>query len=358
MRTRLYGEPDTTSDSPSAPLLPEHKGEPDHCIIDSQSELHAHCEEVKDELRRYGFKATHASRVGLVLDISLSMDNLNQFYYPEGYDRTAENLKYGKVQRLMIKALSLAAELSSDEHHNVTVIPFGKVAHSSIEIEEHGIDTATADVLESIHWEFDDRTNYHAPQVALRRQFCNDSGPRTTIQQTDQPPAFILWVTDGDSNMKPFEALNEFRYSKYNPMFIKIIALRGKQKNLQFEKLREIASQKGILPNVDLVILDDPNELTIQTLFKGYRVWLQEAHEHGMLLNDPGIEFANPDDQAELRQLAALELEHAHDDHSHNPGAPSTSRAGHSYRFYANNPQARQQLNPPESDDCCNCTVM
>src|SRR5579872_6861787 len=76
-----------------------------HCES-AESELHKHCEEVRKKLRQYGFKKSHESRICVALDVSYSMENPNQFY-------NTQNLADGKVQRLLIKALSLASELSA-----------------------------------------------------------------------------------------------------------------------------------------------------------------------------------------------------------------------------------------------------
>ena len=232
---------------------------------------------------------------------------------------------------------------------HIGLIGYGKMGHE--------IEKAAQMVYQAIGCQFDYKTNYHAPQAALRKLFCEDVGKRQTIQKTNQPPVFVLWVTDGECNVNYNEALNEFRSSKFNPMFIKIIALRGKQDDQQFKQLHAIAREKGILPNIDLVILDDPDELSIQLLFKGYRTWLEEAHEHGMLENDPGISFnhANPDDQEELRQKEALEIEHGHD-HEHSAGTAYGAKKINLGGLYA----AKRPLlsNSDQDNNCCRCVIL
>jgi hypothetical protein len=318
-----------------------------------KNEMHKHCEEAKAALVRYGFPENHEAQICIALDVSDSMERTNYFYSSQ------------KIQKLIDKAMSLAIELSPGKH-TVTIIPFGRTAYEPVEIDEHDVKYAVEKVMEAIGGQLSDKTNYHGAVKKIRSHYFGNCNATTGAVISDKPPVFVLFVTDGEHNLEKTEALNQFAWAERNAIFFKFIALKGLQQNLRFKALEEICANnsKTFLPNRRLLILNDPDELTIQLLFYGYRMWVEEAHEHKVLKNDPKInlDIRNPDDIRELAEKEALERQHGHEDVG--------SRHEHSsYRSYADNryrqsyPGERVMFMPPPQrqnldDDCCRtCTI-
>lgn len=114
------------------------------------------------------------------------------------------------------------------------------------------------------------------------------------------PPVFVIFITDGEPNVKKTEAMNEFTSASHQAIFFKFIALKGKQRDMQFTYLQsiddhEVKSRKNdvrnlfYIDNSDLVVLNNPDELTVEKLIHEYKGWLIEASEKGLLLHDQKI---------------------------------------------------------------------
>jgi len=274
------------------------------CTKDESGEMDAHCAEARAALQSYGYPPGHESEICIALDVSGSMDNPNQFY------------NSGKIQKLIEKAMALAIELSPTE--SVTIFPFGRIAYEPIIIEEHDMETAVSKVFASIGNTFSDKTNYCAPIAKIREYYFGNSYILSAPVIHDRAPVYVLFVTDGEPNIQIDEAMNQFRACEYNAMFIRFVALKGNQANLNFHRLRIICNKTNstFLPNKHTLILDDPNYLTIDDLFFGHRTWLEEAYEHGVLTKDPGVELdsKNPNNRREIRYKQSIEDDHGHDD--------------------------------------------
>lgn len=332
----------------------------DEC--ETKNEVHGHCAAAQKALREYGFPATHQSRVAIILDVSQSMEGENEFY------------SSGKIQRLIQKAMAMAIELAAGKKHSVTIFPFGSKAHEPIVVTEHHIGEATNKVFLALNRKLDNKTDYGMAMSKVRQHYFSYNGPLSAAPEIayDGAPVFALFVTDGDLNPVHVngkqEAINQFRYSQYNPMFIKFIALKGKQANLEFHALKEICAKHNtkFLPNRDLTILSDPDDLKIEELFGGYPTWLEEAHEHKILANDPGFKI-NPSDPRHLKEIAkkeAIEEEHGHEDlddlHGHG-SKPSVSQNRYGLMNQSGkkaDSNYHKMEEKQDNDNCCPCAIL
>jgi vWA found in TerF C terminus len=276
---------------------------------DHDEGIHGHCLAAQKQLSQYGFPPSHKAKIAIALDVSGSMENPNQFY------------SSGKIERLLIKAMSMAIELSPNAKHSVTIFPFGSVAFPPIVIEEHDIENVIELVFASIGRNYSNGTDYNTVAMKIREYYFGSSQKLTKVVPSDQQPVICLFVTDGEPREGILEAKNQFKSSEFNAIFFKFIALVGKQdffrKNEEpFSILKEICNtKKAFVPNKDLIILDDPDKLTIVQLFKKYRVWAEEAHHHGILETDPEFDFDDKKrshDSAEKNALTSLNKQHNH----------------------------------------------
>ncbi len=119
-----------------------------------------------------------------------------------------------------------------------------------------------------------------------------------------EPPVFAIFITDGEPNVKKTEAMNEFSSASHEAIFFKFIALKGKQTDIGFSYLQSIDdhdvkkyendnSDAFYVDNSDLVVLNNPDELTMEKLIHEYRGWLIEAKEKNILLHDPKVGHIN-----------------------------------------------------------------
>jgi hypothetical protein len=225
--------------------------------------------------------------------------------------------------------MSIAIELSDQQKHSVTIFPFGSVAFDPIEIDEHHLESAVPTIMSNIGGVLSQGTNYNLVVEKIREKYFNSSAPAFTAIPSNQAPVLCFFITDGEPQTQKDEARNQFRYSQYNAIFFKFIALKGKQVDLQFNALKTICDKNeptAVILNKHLITLTDPKELTIQKLFFGFRNWLIEAYEHKILINNPNINLSieNPDDEEELQEQNKLDISHGHADnrYSHfNPAA-------------------------------------
>jgi len=236
----------------------------------------------------------HEARVCLILDVSASMQNPNCFF--------DDPIKGNQVQLLINKALALA--FLFDDNQQIEVFPFGDEVFQTIVLDRTNFTNATDLVMQSIGGQFRKTTNYAAPVKAVREYYFNDRGMRTIKQQCNEPPVFAIFITDGEPNVKKIEAMNEFTSASHQAIFFKFIALKGKQTDIGFSYLQSIddhevktsdrdTSDAFYVDNSDLVVLNNPDELTMEKLIHEYRGWLIEAKERHILLHDPKVGMVN-----------------------------------------------------------------
>ncbi|MES2218431.1 MAG: VWA domain-containing protein [Pseudomonadota bacterium] len=317
MNSSAYNPAYTDNQKPTAPSLVLHESDSDD---EHEGEEHKHCAEARAELTRYGFPPSHKAQIAIALDVSVSMHDPNNFY------------DTGKIQKLIEIAMDMAIELSPNAKHTVTIFPFGAVAFAPVVIDEHDIKNAVSNVWQSIGRVFSEGTNYNVVTQAIRQHYFKINGKLTSALPSDTAPVFCLFVTDGEPREERDEARNQFRWSEYNAIFFKFIALKGKQKDLQFQTLDIICklTKATYVPNKHLIILDDPKELTIKKLFENYRLWAIEAFKHKILVNNPGINYNvnKPNDLSEKKLSDSLNAVHGHDDdESYDHASPSNSNS-------------------------------
>jgi hypothetical protein len=287
---------------PSAPLQEAH-------LNLHQSEVDAECEAARAELVKYGFPQNHKAHIVIALDISRSMENPNLFYTK------------GKIAKLLRKAMAMAIELSPNKDHSIDIFPFGEFVWGPITITEKNLENAIQIVWEVAH-DYSNGTNYNIVTKAIRQKYTGSSDEPTGIVKRDDP-IFCIFVTDGEPADDISLTKKQFKWSEDNAIFFKFIALNGQQtfykkdsKAIPFETLKQICNPKAKkikLLNKDLVILDDPDDLTLEHLFKGYRAWAEDAHTHG-IIPDPEFTFnkKNIHDSAERKLLKSFKKSHGH----------------------------------------------
>lgn len=253
-------------------------------------ELEGDCLALKDELGALGME-NHEARVAVVLDISGSMEDPNGFY---------TGINSSKVQRVLNK--SLAMGFLFDDDKQIEVFPFGDTVYPPIKITRENFTKATQLVLESAGG-FKGYTNYCDAIQGIRSHFFKFDEELHTPQPCSKPPLFLLFITDGEPNLKKSEAELQFISASHQAVFIKIIALRGKQADQQFKYLVDLDNHKNkqtdldsptghssfFIDNIDRVILDSPEQLNMKMLINEYRPWLLEARKRKLLTLDPKI---------------------------------------------------------------------
>lgn len=244
----------------------------------------------------------HEARVCLILDVSASMQNPNKFFKDE--------IKGNQVQKLINKTLALA--FLFDDNQKIEVFPFGDVVFTPIVLDRQNFTQATDLIMQAIGNEFRQSTNYAEPVKAIREYYFNDRGIRSKPQACADAPVFALFITDGEPNEKKREAMNEFASASHLALFFKFIALKGYQTDLSFSYLQNIddhavkthendrRSDLFFIDNSDLVVLNHPDELTMEKLIHEYRPWLCEAKEKNLLTYDPGIRITDIQDEGRI----------------------------------------------------------
>jgi hypothetical protein len=237
----------------------------------------------------------HEARVCLILDVSGSMQEPNQFFsHPQLGNR---------VQKLINKALALA--FLFDDNQQIEVFPFGDTVFG--EKTENGKFkplvihrdnfTAATDIILKLSHGYRDKTYYGDPVKAVRQFYFNDSGRRRIPQSTDDTPVFAIFVTDGEPNGKEDEAMQEFASASHQAIFFKFIALSGKKQEFSFlngidnpsKRSSQYKNYPFYIDNSNFVLIKDPLDLTIEALLLEYRPWLSDAYKKKLLLNNPGI---------------------------------------------------------------------
>lgn len=258
----------------------------------------------------------HEARVCLILDVSASMQNPNGFFQ--------DPIKGNQVQMLINKALALA--FLFDDNQMIEVFPFGDDVFPPIVLNHENFTNATELVMHSIGGQFRTTTNYAAPIKAVREYYFNDKGKRNVPQKCDEPPVFAIFITDGEPNVKKTEAMNEFISASHQAIFFKFVALKGKQTDTEFTYLQSIDdhdvkdsvnrnSNDGNLfymDNSDLVVLNNPDELTMEKLIHEYRGWLIEAWDRHLLQHDPKVGKLNHHEGRVVSNYKQPQLQQSH----------------------------------------------
>lgn len=280
--------PLTTDFVPSAPLLyPDLNSQ----FKNVPKELNEDLSKGHEEIVKQGMQQ-HEARVCLILDVSASMQNPNQFF--------EHAYKGNQVQKLINKALALA--FLFDDNQQIEVFPFGdQVFVPPVILNRDNFQHATNLILSAIGGHFRLATNYAEPVKAIRDYYFHDAGKRSTPLSCSDAPLFAIFITDGEPNEKKIEAMNEFVSASHMAIFFKFIALKGLQQDLSFQFLSGIddhaVKQNNnlqdpnlfFIDNSDLVVLNHPDELTMKLLINEYRPWLIEAREKKLLSYDPGV---------------------------------------------------------------------
>jgi uncharacterized protein YegL len=295
-------------DAPSAPPPNYQTFQIHGHSVDVPRELEGDFEEARSEVMRVGLE-NHEARVCLILDVSYSMQNPNEFFTNENHPNGMP--KGNKVQRLINKALSLA--LLFDDNQQVELIAFAGEAYQPIVINKDNFSQATKLVT------LQQGTNYAAAVQATRNLYFSNSDTLNSPQMCNQPPVFAIFITDGEPNRQATEALNQFISASHQAIFFKFLGLKGKQEDTEFKyiqslddykvepevkkhsssfftccaspapKTKKSSGDRFFVDNCDLVTLDDPDHLTMEKLIKEYRLWLIEAHQKKLLKHAPQV---------------------------------------------------------------------
>lgn len=287
---------------PSAPSLHAASSLSD-LLTNIPKELKEDFTALRKELKTNGMQ-NHEARVCLILDISGSMQNPNKFF--------DDKVKGNRVQGLINKALTMA--LAFDDNQSVELFAFGDKSYFCEEpINRDNFMHATEIVLKSAGG-LKNETNYAAPVAAVREHYFKNSELLKKQQPCDEPPVFAIFITDGEPNTAKHEAMKQFKAASHQAIFFKFIALKGQQEDQEFTFLQNIDDHQVkehkdddsfFIDNSDLVVLNDPKELTMQQLINEYRPWLMEAYKKRLLLNNPGLDVKNMEIKHEDRKVAS-----------------------------------------------------
>ena len=148
----------------------------------------------------------------------------------------------------------------------------------------------------------------------MREHYFKNSSILKQPQPCDEPPVFAIFITDGEPNTAKHETMKQFKAASHQAIFFKFIALKGQQEDQEFTFLQNIDDHKVkedkdddsfFIDNSDLVVLNDPKDLTMQQLINEYRPWLAEAYKEKLLLNNPGLDVKNIAMKQEDRQVSS-----------------------------------------------------
>ena len=298
--------------------------------------------------QRYGLQEYEA-QICIALDVSVSMQDPNGFY---DHDNA---LGTSSMQRVIEKVMSMAIALAAGQNPTVTIFPFGSIAHQPVIIDAQHEQEATNRVLTSIKGIFDEDTNYHVALVAIREYYFGDARPTTEPVAYYEPPVYCLFITDGDANRQQAEAAKQIKYSENNAIFFKFLALSGVDAAITaatFNTLRLICNKsQNSIPNRDLLIITDPDELAMEGLFQHYPQWLEVALRRGIIMFNPAIDFyvKNTNDAAHNAEQLFLDSRHDNDDRArhYNRVIPPSGQQPHT--FFRQNANATLTLSsaPP-----------
>ena len=211
-------------------------------------------------LNMVGIKA----RVALVLDLSASMANPNNFIYTP--------VDACPLQKLINKAVSMA--LLFDDDGEVDVYPFGEVAGNKFKINKDNYKDAIAVGIANMPGQnLSTGTNYNAVVKEVREDYFKNSQHCDTVQRSGDDPVFCMFATDGQHNREENKATFQFTSSTYQAIFWKFICLKGtSERPNEFEYLQSFDDTSGVfesqcfIDNCDLVAVSTPERLTMEDL--------------------------------------------------------------------------------------------
>ncbi|MFI1580107.1 VWA domain-containing protein [Embleya sp. NPDC020630] len=218
-------------------------------------------------LEKHGL-AEHTARVALVLDMSISMD---------------EMYESGRVQALAERVLSLA--LRFDDDGEVDVFPFAAFARrfGGMDLDNYRGRVATVYAEADVGpW-----TDYGEAMRAVREYYFGSGEPRSTplpAAAPPEPPVFVMFVTDGATSEED-AAREHIRSSGYEPVFWQFMAIGEPD---EFEFLAELDDLSGrFLDNTAYFTVADLNSLSDDELFERlvgqYPQWLAAARSRGLI---------------------------------------------------------------------------
>lgn len=147
----------------------------------------------------------HVARVGLVLDISASMTSL---------------YRTGAMQALVERVVALGHRF--DDNGAIDVFSFGRDAHNIGEVST-GDFAGFVDRMLNKHG-LEGSTMYGKALAEVRDHYFGGHGKRTAPYSDDQPPVYLIFVTDGDTHDQE-ECIRQVQAASFEPMFIQFISI-------------------------------------------------------------------------------------------------------------------------------------
>ena len=283
---------------------------------DMPHEVHEHYARGLDELEKMGAKGLGGKfQVCLALDISISMQSQNKFFYDEHKE---DDCQY-PVQELITQALSLGYLL--DDENFVTVFPFGDQAYGPLQVDQSNYEKLAEYFYKeqngvTVVNHLKDHTDYVAVIHAIKHHY---TAGKTAKEIQLMPPVIVMFDTDGDANpllandpIKPHDKSAGFQpypvsfaksKSKMDahlqvekifaevsglPFYFVFLGMKGENRqNLpeeqQFSDLKKAANYykkdpKKIPQNMDLLIIDHPEDLEMHSLIRKLPHWLIQAY--------------------------------------------------------------------------------
>ena len=273
-------------------------------------EIDSHFRGGYEEIAKVGMQ-NHEARVCLILDVSASMQQPNQFF--------KDDQNRNRVQELINKSLALA--FIFDDNQQIEVFPFGDKAYGPVILSRENFTQATDLIMDCIGGDLLTATNYAAAVKKVRDYYFHDVTVRKKPQACDEPPVFAIFVTDGEPNREKTEAINQFASASHQAIFFKFLALKGKQEDLEFTYLSNLDNHdvkegnnsddndadRFYIDNSNLVVLKDPNQLTMNELIQEYREWLVEAHQKKILSHDPKVKVNDIRDEGRVVAKSSIQ---------------------------------------------------
>jgi len=155
-------------------------------------------------LEKHGV-AGHIARVGMVLDISISMRGL---------------FSSGAMQELVTRFMPLGHRF--DDNGAIDVFLFGVRAHNIGEVSTNDYDGFVQRMLKD--YPLEGGTRYDLAIAAVREHYFGSSDPRNTPHKENEPPVYMVFVTDGDTQGKD-ECIKQLKAASFEPIFWQFIAL-------------------------------------------------------------------------------------------------------------------------------------
>lgn len=279
-------------------------------------EIHEHYASGLAELEKMGAKGLGGKfQVCLALDISASMQNPNKFFYDEHKE---DDCQY-PVQELITQALSLGYLLDDDNF--ATVFPFGDQAYGPLRVDQSNYENLAEHFYKEdrgvpVVDQLKDHTDYVAVVNAIKHHY---TAGKTAKEIQNMAPVFVIFATDGNPNpllandpMQPHDKLAGFQpypaaFAKSKnkmdglqqvqkifadvsglPFYFVFLGMKGEDmkkhsEEQQFADLKKAANyyqrdKKNIPQNMDLLVVDHPEDLEMHSLIRKLPHWLIQAY--------------------------------------------------------------------------------